>query len=99
MWAWAHVAGIPDELFWTLSVPEVEAVVERQNELERAKYLRAGLVAATILNVNRKPGTPLVKPGDFLRERPRPEDFWNVDEARAFLDRWAEAQNAIIDRS
>lgn len=62
-------------------------------DLERAKYLRAGLVAATIVNVNRKPGRPLVRPGDFIRERPRPEDFLNVEQARALLDTWAEEQN------
>lgn len=93
MWADAHAAGISDELFWTLAPPELEAVLNRHADLERAKYLRAGLVAATIVNVNRKPGRPLVKPGDFIKERPRPEDFMNVEQARAVLDTWAEEQN------
>lgn len=84
-------------MFWELAPPEVEAILERQNDLERARYLRAGLVAATIVNVHRKPGAPLVKPGDFIRERPRPEDYMDVEEARVFLDRWAEMQNAASE--
>lgn len=80
-------------MFWRLAAPEVEAVLERRQSLERAAYLRAGLVAATVVNVHRKPGTPLVKPGDFLRERPKPEDYMDVEEAQVFLDHWAEAQN------
>ena len=86
-------------MFWRLSPPEVEAVLERQNDLERAKYLRAGLIAATIVNCapNRRRSAPMAKPGDFIRERPRPEDYMNVDEARELLDGWAVAQNKATE--
>ena len=89
------MAGISDEVFWSLSPIELDAVLIRRNDLERAKYLRAGLIAATIVNVNRKRGTPPAKPSDFIRVRPRPEDFMRVDEARRVLDGWAEEQNKL----
>lgn len=88
------MAGIPNELFWELTPPEVDAVLTRRNELERAKYLRAGLIAATIVNVNKKRGAPLTKPSDFIKEPPRPEDFMGLDEAQRFMDTWAAEQNA-----
>lgn len=73
---------------------EVDAVLTRCQELERAKYLRAGLIAATIVNVNKKRGSPLTKPSDFIKEAPRPEDFMGLEEAQQFMDNWAAAQNA-----
>lgn len=75
---------------------EVEAVLEIHSRLERAKYLRAGLIAATYINMHRKPGAPMVKPGDFIRERPKPEDFMDVETARRVLDKWAEDQNKMV---
>ena len=82
--------GIPHELFWELSIPEVEAVVERRVEEQRAQTLRAGLIAATILNVHRAKGQPLVQPQDFLADR---DQFLSSEEAMAFMDRWAKAQS------
>jgi hypothetical protein len=63
------------------------------NEKEREKYLRAGLIAATIVNVNRRPGAPHVQPSDFLVEPKRPEDYMGVQEGMAFMDQWAKATN------
>lgn len=75
---------------------EVKAVLDHQRELERGAYLRAGLVAATIVNVNRKPGAPMVTPEDFLRSEPSPEDYMDVDTAIRYMDRWAQMQNAVM---
>lgn len=86
-------AGIPNELFWELTPREVEEVLKRQAEEERAEYLRAGLVAATIVNVNRKKGAPMVKPGDFIRVRARPEDYMDIKSTVNALDAWAAEMN------
>ena len=78
-------------------MPEVEAVIERQNNLERARYIRAGLVAATIVNVNRKKGARLVRPEDFIREPVREEDFMTPEQALAMMDGWAIAHNQSVE--
>lgn len=91
MWSLAIYSGIPNELFWESTLDEVAAVLKRRTEAERALTLRAGLIAATIINVNRKKGAPLVQPHDFL---PETEEFLTPEEARAFMDRWAEGQGA-----
>jgi hypothetical protein len=85
----ALTCGIPHELFWELSIPEVEAVIEQRVAEQRAQTLRAGLIAATILNVHRSKGQPLVQPHDFL---PGQDQFLTPEEAMAFMDRWAKAQ-------
>lgn len=82
--------GITNELFWELAIPEIEAVVDLYLESERAKTLRAGLVAATIQNVHRARGVPLVQPKDFL---PAPREYLTPEQAAAFMDRWAEMMN------
>lgn len=89
LWSLAIYSGIPNELFWELTIDEVSEVLKRRTESERALTLRAGLIAATIINVNRKKGAPLVQPHDFL---PETEEYMSPEEARAFMDRWAEGQ-------
>lgn len=61
----------------------------RRVEQDRAATLRAGLVAATIVNVHRRKGSRLVQPGDFIREAPKAEDYMDVETAKSFMDRWA----------
>jgi hypothetical protein len=63
---------------------------------EKREYLRTGLIAATIVNVNRRKGTPLVEPGDFFRERPKESDFMSVEEATREMDLWASSMNASL---
>lgn len=96
LWALSMVVGIPDGLFWTLTAREVEAVLDRHTELERAANLRAGLVAATVVNVNLKKGAKLVQPRDFFDEKHREEDFMPVEHAQQAMDRWAAEHNARV---
>lgn len=79
-------------MFWELTPRETEAILERHKEAERREYLRAGLIAATVVNVNRRKGAKLIRPEDFLRELPKPEDFMDPEEAVTFMDRWATQQ-------
>ncbi len=98
LWSHALVAGISNDLFWELTVREIEVVLNRREEEERRENLRAGLIAAAIYNVHRKRGTPAFHPRDFIRERPRPQDYMSKEQARAFLDGWAADRNAEHQR-
>ncbi len=81
--------GIPNELIWDLAIPEIEAVVQLKVEDDRAAALRAGLIAATILNVNRRKGTRVIQPTDFVR---MPDDYLSPEQAVAVMDAWALSQ-------
>lgn len=96
LWAEAMVAGIPHEVFWTLTVREVRAVLEARAEQERQRFLHgSGLIAATIINVNRPKGKKMVQPSDFLRRTaPRPEDYMSPEESAKAMEQWARSHNA-----
>jgi hypothetical protein len=79
--------------FWQSSPEEVEAVLDRKYETERAAYLRAGLIAATIVNVNRKKGARLTRASDFIREPRKAEDYMSVEEAATYMDTWVSSVN------
>lgn len=83
-------------MFWDLTAEEVAAVLDAQREEERRATLRAALVAATVVNVNRRQGARLVQPQEFLREAPREEDYMDAETAASVMDRWAMAQNAAL---
>lgn len=67
--------------------------MDRKYEATRAAYLRAGLVAATIINVNRRKGARLVQAKDFFKEPRKEGDHMSTAEAAAHLDRWAASVN------
>lgn len=90
------IAGVPEDLFWRSSPQELQALFTARKERDRESYLRAGLIAATVVNVNRKPGSRLIQPSDFLVEPPRPEDYMSVEEATAFMDNWATTTNQDV---
>lgn len=92
----AIAAGLPDELFWDSTIQEVEEVLARRREQDRAEWTRAGMVAATIVNVHRPKGRPAVKPSDFFQERraPRESDYMSVEESIRAMDAWAKSTQA-----
>lgn len=98
MWSAAIIAGIPEDLFWRCSPQELGALFERRREKDREAYLRAGLIAATIVNVQRRKGAALVQPGDFFRARPKEEDYMDVAEAQKAMEAWAAVTNASLPR-
>ncbi len=55
---------------------------------ERQANLRAGLIAATIINSNpyRRKGARRVQPGDFIKREPQ---YMSPEEGVKFMDRWA----------
>lgn len=100
MWSVALIIGIPDEVFWTLAPPEIYAAIEAYNERERRADMRAGLVAATLVNVNRSSSSQaLVRPEDFFKQRDRPEDYMSEEDALAELKAWAASTqaDAVLD--
>lgn len=74
-------------------MPEILAVLERQREDERQAFLRSALIAATIVNVNRRKGARLVRAEDFLVTPRKEEDFMSVRDAEREMDRWAASIN------
>lgn len=85
-----------DEVFWRSTLSEVVAVLERDHARRREANLRAGLIAATICNVNRKKGTRAFVPEDFVvgaKGGPRPEDYMSPAEGRRALNAWAKGIN------
>ena len=86
-------AGISDSLFWTLTPHELATVLKIRAKEAEAESLRFGLVAATIVNVNRKKGTRPVQPRDFFRRKRQEKDFMSVEAAQSFMDGWANTMN------
>lgn len=73
MWARCVAEGVPDEVFWSSRLSEVrelvDAIREREDRLQENANLRAGLVAATMVNMWSKKGARTVQPQDFFRRR------------------------------
>lgn len=70
IWASArHDLGLSEAEFWTLTPRHLDALMVRHREWRKAENLRAGLVAATLVNVARGlsgGGGDSVMPGDFF---------------------------------
>lgn len=96
LWALALHVGIPNELFWELAIPEIEAVVDLYLEHERAETLRAGLIAATVHNANRRPGTPAAHAHDYL---PQKRVYMTPEEGAEAMNKWAEALNKMAEQN
>ena len=93
-WARCVAAGVPDELYWQCTPPEIEALLtalaDRDEQQERSAVLRAGLVASAVYNVHRKKGSKALRPEDFLRKKRKilsPEEFADV------MSTWADTHN------
>lgn len=86
--------GIPNELYWDLTPHELGVILTQKQALAKEAWLQAGLVAAVIVNVNRKPGAALVQPSDFFREPRNENDFMSAEEGALSMDRWAASVNA-----
>lgn len=52
--------------FWDLTPADVLLAVAAHERRERADYWRAGLITATLINVNRRKGARAAKPEDFV---------------------------------
>lgn len=89
--------GVPNALFWDLTRPEVLAVLKRRADVQHVANLRAGLVAAAVINSNRPRGRKPVMPGDFFRDRER--EYMDPKRARAFLLGWASDRNKVAART
>src|SRR6266576_1006183 len=86
IWSVALNAGIPNDLIWQLSVPEIEAVLEQKEEDDRGACLRAGMITAAIYNVNLRKGQRRYRATDFVA---MPDDYLTPEQAKTQLDAWA----------
>jgi hypothetical protein len=91
----AVTAGIPDDVYWELTFEELgevfKKVMARRRAEARAADLRAGLIAATIVNMFSKKGTRTFHPQDFVRGEPQ---YMSNKQARAALGSWAGVINS-----
>lgn len=77
---------------------EVEAVLTQHAEQERRRDLRAGLVAATVVNVNRRKGARVVQAQDWFRPARKASDYLTPAEAVAVMEKWAKSHNKHVAR-
>ena len=77
VWALARFdLGMSEEAFWRSTPRMVYALIERWELEQERRDHRAGIVAATIANVNRRKNSKAYSPADFVpqRRQPRPLD-------------------------
>lgn len=67
-------------------------MVLQRTEEERAKSLRAGLIAAAIYNVNLPRGSRKLKSTDFVS---MPDDYLTPEMAQSEMDGWAKSLGAV----
>lgn len=76
-WAGAIAAGVEDTLFWRSTPCEVraliDALIDREQAVNNADNIRAGLITSAVYNVHRKKGAKSLKPKDFFREQKKPK--------------------------
>lgn len=65
--------GLSDDEFWSLSPKEFDAMAKRHQHVETMRNYRAGLAAAAIYNVNRKPHSDPIDPLMFFGGEHQPE--------------------------
>lgn len=69
----ALAAGLSLADFWALTPADVTLAIEAHERRERSAYWRAGLVTATLININRSKGQRRVRPEDFVPKRRSPQ--------------------------
>lgn len=99
-WADSVAAGIPDELFWDLTLPETEdLLVElagRDRALRRERNMRAGVIAATIVNTTPRRSRRIFEWTDFFPEYEAEFSYTDTPEGlRAALLAWAEQTDGV----
>ncbi len=74
------------------------AVIKARQRYERQANLRAGLIAATIINANpyRRKGARLVRPSDFLKVPRTAQQYMSPEEGQKFMGRWVKKVNAQV---
>lgn len=88
--------GLSDtEFWWAYSWSELNARIERYREQERAANYRAGIVAAAVYNVNRKPNSDPINAMDFFASEVRNNDEELTPGIRPASEILAEVQRAV----
>jgi len=96
---WTQRLHRPGDEFWGLTYREIAACIKAYNQDEEQHRLLFGLVAATLINVNRSKDSDRVwHPGDFFEhgggsvgnpslEAPEPR-YQTLDEMRTAFRKW-----------
>ncbi len=71
------------------------AVLKQVAQQERQANLRAGLIAAVIVNSHRKKGARLLQPEDFVKG---PRRHMSIEEATRHMDSWAHGINKAVEQ-
>jgi hypothetical protein len=79
LWATARFdLGLSDEDFGKLNFALFHALLKRKQAADREEFLRAGIVAAAVINFSMgAPNTP-VDPRDFVPKDPNEEDAFDL---------------------
>jgi len=96
LWAEWVGCGLSADVFWDLTMREVGAVMECKRRHVQNANLRAGLIAAILVNLHRKKGRRAVKPADFFATAPT---RMSARSAEPFMDAWAASINRRVDLS
>lgn len=84
--------GLSEQEFWEMAPQVFEALSKQWMQGEERKNLRAGLIAATIVNV--QPGRKrAVKPSDFFRQRREaPIDTQDLKQILTAISSWRKSR-------
>lgn len=89
---WCVTLGQPATDFWASTPKRVDAFLVAAEDNERRLDNRAGVIAAAIVNVNRKKGTRALKPEDFFKRAEAPKRYMSDGELRSAFLGFAKAQ-------
>lgn len=96
-WSKSVAAGMDDAVFWGCTPSEATLLLgdmaERDQAVARRADLRAGLIAATIVNTTPRKSRRVFQPTDFFPDAP---EEVTLEQMRTLLSSWAASHNRVI---
>lgn len=90
-----QILGMTSEEFWSLTLEEFDARLERHKEAEKRTDIRFGMFCSVYINSKLKQGARQYQPGEwFGHHKPEPEQ--SDDQMLAFMRAFSEAHNKQI---
>ena len=91
MWAVGRYdLGLTEEEFWGLTPRQYRALLDRHEEAQEWQDYRAGVIAATVVNMLKAKGGKTYKPTDFMPTKGKKQQTWEeqLAIAKAYTDSW-----------